>query len=118
EHVAGPGAGTAVPLGEAWFTGAGGIFNGATSQFVEDGSFAKLREVSVGYLFAQPWVLSSLGFGSMEVRVTGRNLTTWTGYSGIDPETSVLGSASALQGVDYFNNPQTRSFIFSLTLNR
>jgi hypothetical protein len=54
----------------------------------------------------------------MEVRVAGRNLHTWTGYSGIDPETSVLGSASALRGVDYFNNPQTRSWIFSLTLNR
>ena len=54
----------------------------------------------------------------MEIRVAGRNLHTRTGYSGIDPETSVLGSASALRGVDYFNNPQTRSWVFSLTLNR
>jgi len=118
EHVAGPGAGMAVPLNEGWFTGAGGIFNGATSQFLEDASYAKLREISVGYLFDDAWVLGGLGFNSMEVRVAGRNLHTWTGYSGIDPETSVLGSASALRGVDYFNNPQTRSWVFSLTLNR
>ena len=94
EHVAGPGAGMAVPLNEGWFTGAGGIFNGATSQFLEDASYAKLREISVGYLFDDAWVLGGLGFNSMEVRVAGRNLHTWTGYSGIDPETSVLGSAS------------------------
>ena len=64
----------AVPLGEAWFTGGGGIFNGPISQFVEDGGFVKLREISLGYTFDQPWVSRVLGFGSMELRVAGRNL--------------------------------------------
>jgi TonB-linked SusC/RagA family outer membrane protein len=118
EKVAGPGAGTPVPLDEGWFTDVGGVFGGPSSEFLEDATFAKLREVSVGYLFTEPWVLKGLGFSTMEVRVAGRNLHTWTGYSGIDPETSLLGSASALRGVDYFNNPQTRSWVFSLTLNR
>jgi hypothetical protein len=118
ETVAGPGAGAAVPLGESWFAGAGGIFNGPASQFVEDGGFVKLREVSVGYTFDQPWVSRLLGFSSMELRVAGRNLHTWTDYTGIDPETSVLGAASPVRGVDYFNNPQSRSYVFSLTLNR
>jgi hypothetical protein len=55
----------------------------------------------------------------VEVRVAGRNLHTWTNYTGVDPETSV-GSASfsVVRGVDYFNNPQTRSFVLTLTLNR
>jgi TonB-linked SusC/RagA family outer membrane protein len=118
ETVTGPGAGTAVPLGEAWFSGRGGIFNGPASQFVEDAGFVKLREVSLGYTFDQPWVSRLLGFSSMELRVAGRNLHTWTDYSGIDPETSVLGAASPVRGVDYFNNPQSRSYVFSLTLNR
>ncbi|HET9463967.1 MAG TPA: SusC/RagA family TonB-linked outer membrane protein, partial [Gemmatimonadales bacterium] len=118
ETVSGPGAGTAVPLGENWYAGSGGIFNGATSQFVEDGSFVKLREVSLGYTFDQPWVSRVLGFSSMELRVAGRNLHTWTNYTGVDPETSLLGAASPLRGVDYFNNPQSRSYVFSLTLNR
>ncbi len=116
--VAGPGAGTAVPLDEAWFTGAGGVFNGPQAQFLEDASFVKLREISVAYTFDQAWVNQSIGFSSMEVRVAARNIHTWTDYTGIDPETSLLGSASAVRGIDYFNNPQTRSFIFSLTLNR
>ena len=118
ETVAGPGAGLAVPLGEAWFTDAGGVFGGPASEFLEDASFVKLREVSVSFLFDQAWVSRSLGFNSMEFRLAGRNLITWTDYTGIDPETSVLGSASALRGVDYFNNPQSRSFILSITLNR
>jgi hypothetical protein len=118
ETVAGPGAGMAVPLGEAWYTNNGGTFNGPTSQFVEDGGFVKLREISLGYTFDQPWVSRLMGFSSMELRVAGRNLHTWTNYTGVDPETSLLGSASPLRGIDYFNNPQSRSYVFSLTLNR
>ncbi len=54
QKVAGPGAGMAVPLDEAWFTGAGGMFNGQLSQFLEDASFVKLREISVGYSSTSP----------------------------------------------------------------
>ena len=118
QPVAGPGAGKAVALGEAWFTGPGGIFNGPVSAFVEDAGFVKLREISVGYTFDQPWVSRVLGFGSIDLRVAGRNLVTWTDYTGVDPETSLLGSASAVRGIDYFNNPQGRSYLFSVTLNR
>jgi len=118
QQVAGPGAGTAVPLGEAWFTGPGGIFNGPVSGFVEDAGFVKLREISLGYTFDQAWVSRILGFGSIDLRVAGRNLVTWTNYTGVDPETSLLGSATAVRGIDYFNNPQGRSYVFSVTLNR
>ncbi|MGZ8392257.1 MAG: hypothetical protein ACXWWK_05385, partial [Gemmatimonadales bacterium] len=118
ETVAGPGVGMAVPLGEAWYTGGGSTFNGPTSQFVEPGGFVKLREISLGYTFDQAWVSRLMGFSSMELRVAGRNLHTWTKYTGVDPETSLLGSASPLRGIDYFNNPQSRSYVFSLTLNR
>jgi len=69
-------------------------------------------------VFDQAWVNRAIGFSSVEVRVAGRNLHTWTDYSGVDPETSVLGSATPVQGVEYFSNPQTRSYIFSITLNR
>jgi TonB-linked SusC/RagA family outer membrane protein len=118
QQVAGPGAGTPVPLGEAWFTGPGGIFNGPVSGFIEDAGFVKLREISLGYTFDQAWVSRILGFGSIDLRVAGRNLVTWTKYTGVDPETSLLGSASAVRGIDYFNNPQGRSYVFSVTLNR
>ena len=77
--AAGPGAGMAVPLGEAWYTGGGSTFNGPTSQFVEDGGFVKLREISLGYTFDQPWATCLMGFSSMELRVAcGWNWHTWT----------------------------------------
>jgi len=51
------------------------------------------------------------------VRVAGRNLKTWTNYTGIDPESSLFGADVAQQGFDYFSTPQTRSFAFSITLH-
>jgi TonB-linked SusC/RagA family outer membrane protein len=116
--VAGPGAETAVPLGEAWFEGAGGVFNGPGSFAIEDGGYTKLREISASYTFGGAPVSRFVGFSSLELRVAGRNLKTWTNYTGVDPETSILGASSSVRGVDYFNNPQSRSFVISVTANR
>ena len=116
--VFGPGAGTAVPIGENWYTGLGSGFGDVASQFLEDGSFVKLREISVGYTFDNRWVRQSLGLTSLDLRLAGRNLVTWSKYSGIDPETNLGGAEVAAQGIDYFNNPQTRSFVISLGINK
>lgn len=115
--VAGPGAGTPVLIDQAWFQGNGGGFGPVASQFVEPGGYTKLREVSVAYSLDQPWI-KQLGFSSVDLRLAGRNLYTWTKYRGIDPEANLAGAAVLIQGVDYFNNPQTRSFVISLGLNR
>jgi TonB-linked SusC/RagA family outer membrane protein len=116
--VVGPGAGTAVPIGENWYNGLGGGFGPVASQFIEDGSFVKLREIALGYTFDQPWVNRYLGLTSLDVRVAGRNLKTWTDYSGIDPETNLGGAEVNLQGIDYFNNPVTRVWVLTFGLNR
>ncbi|NIP79574.1 MAG: hypothetical protein GWM90_10290 [Gemmatimonadetes bacterium] len=49
--------------------------------------------------------------------MAARNLKTWTDYSGIDPEMNLWGN-SAGRGIDYFNNPQTRSWAFGLSITR
>ncbi|HKV51191.1 MAG TPA: SusC/RagA family TonB-linked outer membrane protein [Gemmatimonadaceae bacterium] len=115
--VAGPGAGTAVSLDQGWFQGNGSGFGPVGSQFVEDAGFVKLREIGVAYSLDQSWVKNS-GFSTIDLRLSARNLHTWTNYRGIDPEANLAGASSLIQGVDYFNNPQTRSFVFSLGLNR
>ena len=116
----GPGADTPIftdAVGaQSWFTGVGGI-SGPRAQFVEDGSFVKLREVSVSYLADQPFV-QRMGFSSVDIRLAGRNLATWTDYTGLDPESTLGGAEFLTQGIDFFNSPQTRSFVFSFTLNR
>jgi hypothetical protein len=86
------------------------------AQFVEDGSFAKLREISLGFNFPDRF-MSPMGFSNASLRVAGRNLKTWTKYRGFDPESNLGGAEWLTQGIDYFNNPQTRSFIFSISLS-
>ena len=119
--VVGPGAGTKFPAGENWYRNSGlaaCAFTGYDAPCIEDGGYVKLREISLGYTFDQPWVARSLGLSSLEVRVAGRNLKTWTKYTGLDPETNLGGSTSRVGGIDYFNLPLTRSFVFTVNLNR
>jgi TonB-linked SusC/RagA family outer membrane protein len=122
EAVAGPGAGKVAfrTLGDwqNWFTTTGGSASAVQSQFIEDGSFVKWRELSMIYTLDAPWVRSRLGLSSALIRIAGRNLHTWTKYKGLDPETNLGGSEFLTQGIDFFQNPQTRSFVVAVTLNR
>ncbi|MGD2217277.1 MAG: TonB-dependent receptor, partial [Gemmatimonadales bacterium] len=114
----GPGAGTPVDLN--WNTwgpnGPGTGFTGPGSQFVEESSYVKLRDISVTYAFDQEWV-NRLGFNTVEVTLSGRNLKTWTDYTGIDPETNLTGQTIG-RGLDYFGHPQTRSWILQFNFIR
>jgi hypothetical protein len=120
--VIGPGANTRIPIGENWYRTsnlAACPFTGYDELCVEDASFVKLREISVSYVFDQPWVARTLGMSSVDVRVSGRNLKTWTDYTGLDPEiTGVGGNINRVNGYDYFNLPLTRSFVIAVSLNR
>ena len=115
--VAGPGAGQSVVLDQSWFQNLGSGFGPVATQFVEDASYVKLREIGVAYSLDQSWI-QQYGFNSIDLRLSARNLKTWTNYRGIDPEANLAGASSLIQGVDYFNNPQTRSFVLSIGLNR
>jgi TonB-linked SusC/RagA family outer membrane protein len=115
--AAGPGADKKATFDPMWYVAnIGSGFTGPASQFIEDGSFVKLRDISVSYTFTQPFV-QRLGMSSVDVTVSGRNLKTWTDYTGIDPESNLTGQSTG-RGLDYFNNPQTRSFIFTVNLHR
>ena len=116
--VAGPGAGQAVPVDQSWYQGLGSGFGPVARQFVENGSFVKLRELALQYSASTGRFTRFLGVNSVDLRVAGRNLAVWTKYTGIDPETNLAGAEAAFQGIDYFNNPQTRSVVFTIGLNR
>ena len=117
--VWGPGAGKTVQLTRTnWWQDLGSGFGPVASQFMEDGSYVKLREISLGYTLDQPFVKDYFGLSTINLRLAGRNLHTWTKYTGIDPETNLAGAETLLRGVDYFNNPQTRSIVLTVGLNR
>jgi TonB-linked SusC/RagA family outer membrane protein len=90
-----------------------GLYNNnePNSYFVEDGSYLKLREASVSYALPTS-VLSSLRFlgagRTVKLAVIGRNLKTWTKYSGFDPESSSNGDFN--YRIDGFRYPSYRQF--------
>ncbi len=96
---------------------------GAVNFFLEDGSFTKLREVSLRYRFDRN-ALSGVGFLSafdgIAISLVGRNLITWTNYNGYDPDTGegggTVGSA-AINRVDGYNYPKFRTFTAAIELN-
>jgi len=116
--VVGPGAGMSVALGQAWFEGLGSAFNGPSAQFVEAAGYTKVREISVTYTLSDAFVRRTMNLSSVELRLAGRNLHTWSSYRGLDPEMSIAGPAAPGGGADWFNSPQTRSFVVSVGLNR
>ena len=92
-----------------------GGFGSVWEQFVQDGGWLRLREVSLGYDIP----LSDMGINFIKsgtASLVGRNLWYSTEYNGVDPETSLTGVGNG-QGVDYFNMPSTRSVMFKLNLN-
>jgi TonB-linked SusC/RagA family outer membrane protein len=120
--VAGPGAGvvafTTMSDWQNWYNNNGGGFGPVGAQFVEDGSYAKLRELALTYNLTGAIPQKLGGFSSIDVRLAGRNLHTWTKYTGLDPEANLGGAEFLTQGLDYFNNPQARSFVVSFSFNR
>jgi len=122
--VAGPGKGvvglTTPQQWERWLSivGTGGGFTGPGEQFMEDAGWVKLREIGLTFTLNQSFVKNLTGFNSADVRIAGRNLKTWTQYRGFDPEVNNAGSEYLTQGLDWFANPQSRSFVLSISLNR
>jgi TonB-linked SusC/RagA family outer membrane protein len=90
-----------------------GFYNGLSANdfFVEDGSYVKLKEFSVHYNF-QNSQLRTIGLGRIpgaRVGLIGRNLLTFTKYSGLDPEVSGLFGDPFQVRMDWFQYPQFRT---------
>lgn len=78
-----------------------------SSRFVEDGSYLRLKNLTIGYTLPQK-ITKKAYINKLRFYVTANNLLTLTKYSGYDPE---VGG-----GIDYGNYPQSRTFMFGLNL--
>ncbi|HKJ30928.1 MAG TPA: SusC/RagA family TonB-linked outer membrane protein [Balneolales bacterium] len=105
-----------VALDQSWYTDLGGGFGPVSEQFIEDGGYVRVREASLTYNWNSEAFRKYTGLSSIDFTLTGRNLFLWTKYKGIDPETNLTGATNGM-GLDYFNNPNTRTFIFTLRVN-
>ncbi|MCB0638145.1 MAG: SusC/RagA family TonB-linked outer membrane protein [Lewinella sp.] len=106
-----------VALTEAWYNGDGGFFsNGNDELYIEDGSWTRLRELSLSYRLSGDWLRNRLGLGAVEITAMARNLLLWSPFEGNDPDTNLSG-ISVARGIDYFNNPGTQSYLVTLQLD-
>lgn len=79
---------------------------------VEDASFLKLSNISIGYTFPERRI-KRLGMTKLRLYLTGNNIACLTKYSGFDPEVSTMRSGLT-PGVDFGAYPLSRSFIFGV----
>ncbi|GAB4408580.1 MAG: SusC/RagA family TonB-linked outer membrane protein [Bacteroidia bacterium] len=87
-------------------------FAGISEAGIEDGSWIRLREVTLSYELPLRWLASS-PIRQLSLGVNLRNALLFTRYSGVDPETNLAGASNSY-GRDWFNSPNTRSLGFSL----
>ncbi|WP_235012627.1 SusC/RagA family TonB-linked outer membrane protein [Pedobacter africanus] len=83
-----------------------------SSRVIEDGSYLRLKTVSVAYQIP-PRFVRKLYLKSLSVQASAQNLATWTNYSGLDPEVSVKSSALT-RGFDYSAYPHAQTIVFGL----
>lgn len=88
------------------------------ANFVEDADWLKLREVAIRYNFTDllQGATESMPINNFTVGLAGRNLFTFTKYSGPDPEVNFDGSTGLIRGQDFLTLPQSRQFQVSVTL--
>jgi iron complex outermembrane receptor protein len=84
-----------------------------TDRFIEDGSYIRLQNITLGYTFESDF------FRKLRVYISADNLFVITDYQGLDPEVNTFareGDDVATLGVDYTNYPRARTFSIGLNI--
>ncbi len=86
-----------------------------SSQFIEDGSFLRLDNLTIGYEFN----VKKTFLSRARAFVTAQNLFCLTGYKGLDPEVNseISSTGVAPLGIDYLSYPKARTFSFGVNLS-
>jgi hypothetical protein len=86
-----------------------------SSEFVEDGSFLRINNITLGYSLNAA-LIKKMGISRFHVYATAYNIHTFTKYSGFDPEVNRQPNGGLTPGIDWAAYPKTRSFVFGLNL--
>jgi TonB-dependent starch-binding outer membrane protein SusC len=85
--------------------------------YIQDGSYVKLREVTVGYQVPASFVARYLSRASdVNVNLSARNLKMWSDYWGVDPEVNNFGNANVARQVDLAPFPATKSMFLGVSV--
>lgn len=89
---------------------------GASSRYVEDGSYLRLKTISLGYNIPET-LIRRFKLTTLRVYVLGQNLATWTNYSGWDPEVNTdYRAGNRNQGGDFYAAPQIKTITFGINI--
>lgn len=77
-----------------------------SDRYVEDGSYLKLKNLNIGYNWANPFK----GIKNLNFYASATNLFTITDYSWFDPEVNAFGSDASRRGVDIYSYPSSRTY--------
>lgn len=91
--------------------------NYCLSDFIEDGSFLRLSDVTLSYSFGRK-VLHKLRISNLKLFVAGKNLYVWTKYFGFDPEVNTKQGSLGdfMPSLDFGSYPRSRTFSFGVNL--
>lgn len=111
-HVSNPESATVQRLN----TADGNDNNRMSSRFVEDGSYLRIKNISLGYTFPQKWT-RKWHIENLRVYMNIQNAFTFTKYKGYDPEVGAYNYKVLLRGVDYARYPSQRIYTVGLNLS-
>lgn len=87
-----------------------------SSYFVEDGSYLRLAQITLGYTLPKTWLKKAM-ISNARIYFTANNVATLTGYSGYDPEVRVAkDNVVTTPGYDSSAYPRSRSYVVGLNL--
>ena len=86
---------------------------GIWEAYLEDASFIKLRDVSLIYRVPSS-IIDRVNLSNLQLELKGRDLYTWTDYTGYDPEVNMFGLSTVARGTDFAVYPHARTFSFGI----
>jgi TonB-linked SusC/RagA family outer membrane protein len=90
--------------------------NEVSSRYIEDGSYIRLGELTLGYRLPAARIGGMNVFREARVYLSGRNIKTWTDYSGYNPDVNSLGAtANVSLGTDFYAYPVARTFTIGIS---
>ena len=87
-----------------------------SDRYIEDGSYIRLKNLSLGYTFTKK-ALRSLGIESLRLYTNIQNLLTITGYDGYDPEIGASTQSANVMGLDNGRYPSPTTYSFGLNIS-
>lgn len=84
--------------------------------YVEDASYIRLQNVSLGWTLPTKWV-KRLALSNVKIYTNFQNVYTWTKYKGLDPEVGSMSGDALMNGVDYGRYPSPRIYTFGVNVS-